>query len=185
MNLLKLLKEHHDLSSEIKWLSVAHDFGRNVIFKYNRGCHYISILFEDPWHLRNLGGPNYDIRETTYHFIYIREGEGTHTLVPYKCPLSLKKINYIGGFDHVEFQYGEECGSLNDIYGTGLKFKYSIPKHQKVVLIDYEKMSSLRSIEARKSNLKTIREKIDPLIFPHLVAFFPKVLIPIIIDYCL
>ena len=31
----KVLKEHHDLSCDIKWFSLAHNFGKNLNFKYS------------------------------------------------------------------------------------------------------------------------------------------------------
>ena len=79
--LLKLLKEHYDLSCDIKWLSFAHDFGRNINFIYDLKVHCIHIIFEDPWHLINFFPVPYgNIRGRIYGFLHKQETDGTCSL---------------------------------------------------------------------------------------------------------
>ena len=179
----KLLEEHHNLSCDIKWLSLAHDFGKDNKFQYNidpyqwKDEYVIYIVFEDSSHLIDLDNPNNRVKGRLYGFVLHRNG-GIDYLKPFRW------WDLVGCYRTYtwipdSYQLGK-YGCLNDISTAEIKLDYSL-----FISNESEDMFSIESIEKKKNNLHAIRKNIDGIIFPFLIEYFPRVLIPIIIDYSL
>ena len=181
--LFKLLKEHHDLSCDIKWLSLAHDFGKNINFFYEieGGREYGSlyIIFEDSSHLINFDHPNERIRRS-YGFIlsgrYI-----WNCLEPFSAFYTNNERHWISLCDYSYRKIKHGC--LKDIFKCEIQF--IIKKYPGSTSEKFAELSSIESIEKKKNELHIIRKKIDEILFPFLIEYFPRDLIPIITDYFL
>ena len=186
IHFFKLLKEHHDLSCDIKWFSLAHEFGRNNNFKYHivdddSVFESIYILFEDASHLINFDNP-YERLRRIYTFTVFRT-EKYHCFIASRRSSGLNESHCTEVSDYL---YGlfEAYGSLNDIYKGDIEFEYE-NCHPQFGLEQYKAMSSIESIENKKNELQIIRKKIDEILFPFFIEYLLRVLIPIIVDYCL
>ena len=90
---------------------------------------------------------------------------------------------------------------INQLDGGNLKKDYMVPPddyemekygflkdivaHTIFDISDCPEKFSLESIEKKKNELKAHRNKIDRILLVFLIEYFPIVLIPLIIDYCL
>ena len=183
----KLLLIHHELSCDIKWLSLAHDFGRSINFKYVISYTDFStepviyMVFEDPSHLIDHDHQKgYDVSSRLYGLKHMFPRKKLEYLLPYRWHCTKARHDYIDcGIQIPMTMYG----SINDICGPNIRIaeKTSIYRSE----LKYMENSSLESIAERKIELKGIRKKIDNIIVPFLNEQFPKVLATLIIDYCL
>ena len=166
----KLLKEHHDLSCDIKWLSLAHDFGKNINFHYNLQSVFngfeILVVFEDLSHF--LDNPPTSLRRV-YGFFLRNESSEYH----------LKAFGWWE--EYIDLKKYQKFGSLNDIVIDKTKL-HSVPFN---FFSRLEEQFSIESIEKKKNDLRGIRKKIEGFMVPLLDDFFPRVLTSLIIDYCL
>ena len=182
--LFKLLKEHHDLSCDIKWLSIAHDFGKNIYFWYRLEPRYIYgfglyIVFEDTSHLVDLDNPSKPVKERVYYFPIHKNQANQYYLTAFRWMSSGVHVrNYSD--DTVYYHSIKKYGSLNDIAIADIKLG-SLP----VVLDYWRELFAIESIEKKRNELRSIRKEIDGIMVPLLLEYFPRVLTTIIVDYTL
>ena len=183
---IELLRQYYDASSEIKWLSLAHDFGRNIFFKYQIAGWWIydtiEIIFEDPpdFSENDPVYKNEPIIERVYYFIPLVGNN--YYITPYYY---FTKYRNLYQYRQV---YGQskifKSGSLNNILKveTGLHFSEHCPFAE---IIEYKEMSAIESIDKRKNHLRGIINRIEEVLSQFILEHLPPVLVPIITGYYL